>query len=147
MTQLSAAELDQLAPIYLVANTPEYLYRRFRAESAIQRLAEQSKPADLVNLILQVDRSAERAVHKVVAAYAATVGLTLQDSREVLRALEGFEVTNLNWVDKILQLWDQNRTATTLETVAVRRPKILEPSTVSDITESRTRIKLSGDSE
>ena len=146
MITLAPTELDQLVPIYLVANTPAYLYRNLRKASAVQRLAETNIPMDLIDHILFVDRSPERDLRDVVAAYASTIALTIQDSREVLRALQGLEVTNLEWVASILQLWDQTRIGTEY-TVVSDKPKILKPYPTEDVSESTTRIELSGDCE
>lgn len=122
------------------------MYRQFLADPAIQRLAELNRPTDLVGCILDIDRSADRETSDVAAAYAATVALTLQDGRAVFKALEEVEVANLEWVGKILRLWDETRIVTK-ESVLSYRPRILESSPQSDSSDTETCVDFAGNKE
>ena len=114
--RLNPDTLEWLSHIYLVANTPLYLYRKLRNELSVEQLAQVHRPTELVQFITEVDRENDRSASRVAAAYAATVALTYHPPGAVAEALaQAPPVRHLNWVADILAIWEQSRISTTVE--------------------------------
>lgn len=142
MNTLSQGAIRRLTEIYLVANTPPYLYRQFRSDQSVQNLADQTSEEELVKLIKQVDSSEERKISDVAVAYAATVALTFKDSKSVDLALDGVQFENLQWVRSILRFWKETTIPTLISHQSVK-PTIIKQalSTSSGVSVARASYK------
>lgn len=112
MNGLTDQALRQLVRVYMVANTPAYLYRKLLSEESVAELAAANSVEQLIDFILRVDESQERSVEDVAGAYGAVVALTLKDSQRVIEALEDVRLENLEWVEAVLRIWDSERIPT-----------------------------------
>lgn len=140
MTHLQFLRFDQLARIYLVSNTPSYLYRHFKADSTVQDLARLNSPLDLASTlgeIAAIDPN-ERTLRQIVSAYASIVALTFKQPREVFDAVADIRLSSIVWGDKILNLWNASETTTQVTEVVVP-PKIVTPTPTSTRTNVVTR--------
>ena len=124
MTRLTSEQTSSLASYYLLANTPTYLYRRFRESPTVQRLATEATAYQLVQSLLKIDKLKQRNLSDVVTAYALTVALTFLEQRDVSKALRGKKVKNIEWVDRILKLGNQKMVPTARSEVLVK-PRIV----------------------
>src|SRR3989344_7434722 len=118
MSSLKLATLDHLAAIYLVANTPAYLYDRYRAEQCIQSLARDKSTRELVAIATQIAADTNRTPTELAVGYAALVALTFKDFREATSVLDGVRLEQLEWSDRILELWKVSLVSTGIITVA-----------------------------
>lgn len=111
MINLSSLNENQLGRIYLVANTPSYLFRHYRLDESVQRLARQNTVSDLVDFVSSVATNRDRTLLQTLQAYAALVALTFKgkETRSVNQDL--FE--GLDWARSIVALGAASKTATT----------------------------------
>lgn len=93
-----------LAATYLVANTPAYLYKAFRGDDSVRRLAQLFTAEELAKLFRKAVAQTERSPIDVVQAYAALVAMTLHDYEEWRSVLMGLDVTVLDWGERIRQI-------------------------------------------
>lgn len=140
MTRLSLLEIHELVAIYLVANTPSYLYRHFRGSPTVQRLADSNSPAELVAFISRVDSEERTTPVAVALAHASAVAMTYQRSDIADSAIAGLVIQHLRWIPILFSIWKQGRIETT--TTKVDLPRIEVPGRVSAST--NVRIILPG---
>ena len=100
MINLSSLNENQLGRIYIVANTPSYLFRHFRAEQSVQRLAKQNTAQDLIEFARGVAVANKRTLKQVIEAYAAIVALTFKDKGTIEIDPDSFN--GLDWARSIL---------------------------------------------
>ena len=130
MLNVSALNLEQLGMVYLVANTPSYLYRHFRLDSSIQEVARGSSVEELnaaikEKLSIPTER---RTIEDIVLIYALLVALTFKDQVEVERSITSIELTTVDWGKKILDIW-KNSSGPTTKVMNFRiNPKVQIPN-------------------
>lgn len=108
MANLSILNVDALANIYMVANTPSYLFRHYRNNSSVQDFADAHSGEDLVAEIKRVSAISlsERTVDDIAVAYAAVVGLTFKEAPGVKALVENVDLSRILWAERILFLWE-----------------------------------------
>ena len=107
MIDVTDTVLDRIAEVYIVSNTPIYLFNKLRADENIHRISKKYSTEKLINTIIEVDRSEERSPHSVALAYASAVALTYKYSCKILSLLNNIEIYNLNWIKSIFQYWEE----------------------------------------
>ncbi len=119
--------LEDLAEAYLVANTPAFLVRRFRADPSVQAVAATYSVEDLVSKVAEHSQAIFRTLDDRVMAYAYLVALTFKSPAEVEAALTPEILSRLEWARTII---DQYRAAaattsgTVIEKVAKQPAKL-----------------------
>lgn len=108
MVKLHILNIDALTNVYLVANTPAYLFRHFRNNETVQNFADSHSVAQLASEINRVSALTvpERNIRDIVSAYSSIVGLTFKNPADVLKVLENVEFNRILWGDRILSLWE-----------------------------------------
>lgn len=110
--------------IYVVANTPTYLYRRFRSQEIIRDLANRYSEEDLIDYIKKIDSSQNPSISDVANAYAVSVALTFKNSEKVKKLLKSYELKKLEWVLRIVQIWLVTEIPTTLSDFYVETARV-----------------------
>lgn len=108
MIEIPAETISILEQIYVVSNTPGYLYKHFRREAGVERLAHTYSAEQLVEHIVEVESKEGRTLADVASAYAACVALTFHDLRLVLELMNRVELQKLEWVEAIVNIWDKS---------------------------------------
>jgi hypothetical protein len=91
-------DLSPLYELYMYANTPLFMYRRFREVAAVERLAKDQSAHDLVAAWNMYACKQERTVEDEVRAYAALVALSfVEDYQAVTTALAAAHMGVLRW--------------------------------------------------
>lgn len=108
MLEIPPETISILKKIYVVANTPSYLYKHFKREAGVERLSNVYEVLELFEHIVQIDRKKERTLADVASAYAACVALTFHDIKSVLASIKKLELRNLEWVDAIINIWESS---------------------------------------
>lgn len=81
MIDPSTFDVTALHRQYFIANTPAFLFRRFRADLSVQRLAQECSTAELLDAFerLAAISEAERSSEDVARIYAILVALAITD--------------------------------------------------------------------
>jgi hypothetical protein len=124
MNALTPNDRDRLGRIYLVANTPSYLYRHFRRDSSVIELARATSTDALAGFVREVQDLPERSPTDVAAAYAAVVALTFHDPERVRAEMGDISESALAWIGPILKLWYDSFIATQIVEIPYK-PQIL----------------------
>jgi hypothetical protein len=107
--------LEQLTRIYLVANTPSYLYRNYRSDSSVLEFSKINSVGDLVTSLSHTANipASERSLNQIVVAYACLSALTFKNHNEVTKALYNKTFDSINWAGRMLELWETWSSVTT----------------------------------
>ena len=70
-------ELDRLVDTFVVANTPIYLYKHFRDNPTVRRMAHETPPSDLMRTYNDIAKKTQRTPEEAAQGYAALIALTL----------------------------------------------------------------------
>lgn len=127
-TQLNEVELTR---IYLVANTPSYLYRHYRVEETVQALAKY----DVSQLLSALNETAaeNRTLKQVVVSYAILVALTFKNPDEVRRAMNQ-DLHGLTWAEEILAFGNTRQASNQQFTIEVKpKANVSSPRRGSDV--------------
>jgi hypothetical protein len=143
MLSFDTVGLRRLAEIYLMANTPAFLFRQFRADASLRSFARASSSADLVGQVTSYSSSPSRSLEDLAKSYAALVALTLRDTDEVLPLLRAANVSGLDWAQAIIELWLASHMQTrTIEIAASPMVTVVgEESGPATTTENRLEIR------
>lgn len=132
MKTLSLSELERLAQIYVVANTPSYLYRHFKKDPAVEDLAKTNSVAELVSTAKIDGATAARSLPEIVSAYAALIALTLKDYNQISNTLREGNFPGLHWAKDIVRVWDRTRISTQTLPVSVQFLSVVrQPSAIT----------------
>lgn len=103
MIFLSSQDVERLGVDYAVANTPSYVYRRFRDDPMVKALALRSD-AELVDALGSADAVKNPSEDRKIEAYAAAIGLLISSRQLIVeRYLRENTDTCLSWLRGILE--------------------------------------------
>lgn len=112
MIDIPSKVLSRLSKWFLFANTPRYLYKKFRSDISVREIANEYTPDELAHFVQEIDQSENRNIQDVVKAYIFVVALTFQNPSGVFENLESIRIENLKWVGDLIRIWDSQRSGT-----------------------------------
>lgn len=134
----------QLARIYLVANTPLYLYRHYRDDPSVHELVRKNTISDLVGIIKDIAGTNDRTLKEITLAYASLVALTFKNPKEVKAATSQVHMGGITWARAILAFGASQQASSQQFTVKLE-PKDPQISTLpksSDVASVVTRPEV-----
>jgi hypothetical protein len=104
-------DIRNLAEVVLLANTPGYIYSRYRRDPSVREMAEHFDAPRLITMLEEFAKSAGSALEDRAKAYATLVSLSFRPAPE-LQTLYHVSLPNIEWFDRIkaLVLADAPRT-------------------------------------
>ena len=114
MINLDELDIPAILRVYMLANTPAYLYRHLRAEPSLERLAKSSTPRELLAAVSAREGKPSRTAEDAAIAYGMLVALSFQNYRDVQEALAGWQPRALTWARHITSIIGQTAVGTTL---------------------------------
>jgi hypothetical protein len=127
MMNLTKSELASIVEIYLLANTPAFLFRRMRSNPVVQRLAESESERSLVSEYRSLGRKTERDIEEVASAYAALCALTLREPPPSRRTFSQLAKVDFDWGATIVEKFRALPASSTSATFTVRTAKFATP--------------------
>jgi len=115
--------MREFREVYLVSNTPLYLFKRLRQLQAVQQLAHGAEAEELIEEYIRRVKAKERTMEDVAIAYACLVAMTQKESPEAISLLRSLDLTDLNWASVIRDIYFTKKPAE-----STGRIKILNPS-------------------
>jgi hypothetical protein len=100
-----SVDLVALRDTFVFANTPSYLFKRFKADSSVQNLALGFSDEELITGFERVLRGGVTDVDSLVKAYALVSGLALRDSAEAKKFFEELPTKQLPWAAELSALY------------------------------------------
>lgn len=119
--KLDDINIEAVAEVYLLANTPAYLYRQLQKHDAVHWLARNIGASELLKECRRIASMKERSLTDVAGAYAALVALLNKmpgPTDELLRTLGSLD---LDWAPNIVAMFRA-------KPVSARRIEIDAPS-------------------
>jgi hypothetical protein len=101
MNPLPEDALQQAATIFLVANTPPYLYKRLRENALVARLNETKTSAEIIELIRYYAGDGAGRPESPVAIYACLVALSFKPLPEFQEFLMAFDTPLVRWLPQL----------------------------------------------
>jgi len=92
--QIDVHEIDQ---VYLVANTPSYLFKHLRACNSVQWMAANLNVEQLEELYRKNRGEEDLTKHSAALAYALIAALSLHEYSAVAETLKRIPVNELSW--------------------------------------------------
>jgi hypothetical protein len=136
---LTAAQLTELSNIYLVANTPAYLFKRLRATQIVQTLAQKHTATELLTYARNSSVSYRMSADQMARAYAALVAATLRPFDETRRIGEQ-EWPRMRWGQDIRSIAQSSPSNNASVARAVMSPTITAKTVPSGPTGGRLII-------
>jgi hypothetical protein len=100
-----------LASAYMLANIPEYLYQKYRAEESVFLLAKQFTADQLVAEFQHILTSQETQEYDTITIYAIAIVLTFKKYDEAKPFFDRFRLTNIPWATQISDLFEKGARA------------------------------------
>jgi hypothetical protein len=94
-------DMRDLREAYLYANTPAYLFRRFRENASVQKLATALPISELTKAFNELRSKHPVGLEEIVQEYAILISLSLRDPAE-RAAIWDFHDSRLEWWQQIV---------------------------------------------
>lgn len=104
MTIPPQISIDDLSQIYLVANTPRYLFRHLREHHGVKWMSENFSIDELVAIYSDNQRTKKRSVEHVALAYAALIALYYKSYEKVEPLLGALATSGLRWAPDVVDI-------------------------------------------
>ena len=101
MKKQPTLDYQGLATKYMLASTPNYLYKRFRADVSVQELAAQLTSAQLIRLFETTIAKRRLNLAGILTAYGAVIALTMKDDPTVKRFFTRLQKDHIPWLTHI----------------------------------------------
>src|SRR5216683_1327627 len=90
---------DSVGSIYVVANTPMYLYKHLRSDPAVFRISSDLDTSEILELLHYYATGPGSKKHEsLAAAYAYLVALSFKPTREFENVIRAFRAPHLRWL-------------------------------------------------
>jgi hypothetical protein len=99
MKPLPASTIDTAARVFVVANTPYYLYKQLRKDGSVQQLAEELPTETIKRMLSLYATKWSKRREAAVAVYALLTALSFKPTSEFLDFLASFDAPAAAWVD------------------------------------------------
>jgi len=110
MIRFQPDELSQPAKIHLVANTPQYLYKKLRGDSLVQRVVNISTTADIVEALSSYGKEGDNSEVSPIAVYVLLAALSFKPLSEYKEFLDRFDPP-IAWIPELRGILFESATA------------------------------------
>ncbi|MBI3005008.1 MAG: hypothetical protein HYY49_06280 [Ignavibacteriales bacterium] len=101
MIDIPNSALSRLIEAYAIANTPEFLVRRFAGDESTKTIADHHTTQDIVGSLNELLQADEKPIPLIVSAYALLIALTFKDYSETREGIQTIELGTLEWAADI----------------------------------------------
>ena len=130
--RLTDQQVTALADICVVANTPAYLFKRFRDDTAVQELSKRASAVELLEYSHEAAADPEHlTLNKATEAYAALIAARLKPDAEFQTAITSLGAPRLRWAKEIAQLSRGGPSTNTSTVVLSTGPCVIAASSSS----------------
>ncbi|MCI0488619.1 MAG: hypothetical protein L0229_18685 [Blastocatellia bacterium] len=98
-------DLETLKSHYIVSNTPAYLYKYFRRDNSVQKLAEAASYSELEKIFNSKLKKKEKDLDDLVIIYALVVALSYHDYSKVRSFFEKLSDVDIEWLSNIKEIY------------------------------------------
>jgi hypothetical protein len=116
--------IREFREVYLVSNTPLYLFKKLRQLQAVQQLAQDADAKELFAEYLRRVEAEERTLDDVATAYACLVAITYKDPSEATSLLRSLDPAGLDWTTAIRNLYFIKIPAGNTYSIKIQNPSV-----------------------
>lgn len=103
-SKLRLLDLESLRQIKILSNTPAYLYKHFKNNNSVQRLASSSSVDDLKSILEYLKNRKRKSNDYEVKVYAVAVALGFKEYGEVRNLLVMLDSFNIKWMRELKRM-------------------------------------------
>lgn len=148
----SQFNLNALSQIYIVSNTPSYLYNKFKKENSIINISKNFKAEAIMKNIQSILKDKAFDMTKMICLYGLIISLTHKPYAEVYKFLSEIKNVKFKWCYEIINIYLQTAEISNFSDLKINivRPSFNSSGT-SQTTENhfdqriKPKIKLSGE--
>lgn len=129
---------NQLLEILVFANTPSYLYRHFRRNASVIRIARENDTSVLIARLDETLKEEIDAPEKYVEAFALLIALSMKPYSEVKSFLERKVLPNLDWSAEILGIINSEIVVFQYSSLIKEKPALNKEKPIMKLKESWT---------
>lgn len=105
----SQVDVESLCQIYLVSNTPRYLYKHLRSNPSVQWMANNLSINQLTAIYAESLQKSGRSINEVVMAHAVLAALSHMSYGDIAPALDSLQTANLKWASEMIDILKKTR--------------------------------------
>jgi hypothetical protein len=125
-------DVDSIGEVYLLSNTPTYLYDRLRANASVQWIANHMSVDEIIALYRGLQGKPTKSACEAALAYAFLVSLSIHVSTDATRAIQFVPLEGLEWGEQVKALCTNSIVSTNITSITI--PRIILPGfqTIAD---------------
>ncbi len=97
--------MDSLKTIYIVSNTPMYLYKNFRKDASVQELSNRYSADELIDLFYQIMGDMGKEIEQLTTLYAIMMSLTYKECQQAKVFFETQELYDIEWFEEFRDIY------------------------------------------
>lgn len=116
-------ELIDLSTVYLVSNTPRYLYKQLRIHPTVQRMGEKHTLDEIILVHTNSLNKKDKTAADIALAYASLVAMRFKERDAVAPMLANIHVDELEWGQEIIDILKKTEWDTKILTLDMPKPE------------------------
>ncbi|MFC1557143.1 hypothetical protein ACFL5L_04090 [candidate division KSB1 bacterium] len=96
MKVLSRQELNDLAKIYIVSNTPRYLYSNYREHYSLVEISKNTIES-IIKYLTKISEKPKKNIRDIVKGYAFLTSLAFKKEEDIIKQLDEINLDFLKW--------------------------------------------------
>jgi hypothetical protein len=130
-------DIKNLTSNFLFANTPGFLYKKFRQNRSIEEISKNYSTKEILDSLNEILKTENLDLNQLVMCNALLISLTLKDDFGSLDALKSIDLSKLEWGNQIRNIYINTRRATN-----VIEPKITYGELIPDAIKTSSPSKV-----
>ncbi len=123
--------ISALIEIYALANTPHYLYEKFKEQDSLVNISKKYNSSEITEVFYKLLENKISNISELVFAYALIVSLTNKPYKEVKTFFEGLAEINIKWFDKISDIYLSTASVNQFITKKAKLKKLISVKNIS----------------
>lgn len=144
MTIPPQVNIDDLCQVYLLANTPRYLFRHLKEHDGVKWMSEHFSIEELVTIYSDNERTRKRSVEHVAMAYAALIALYYKNYEKVELILGALATSGLRWAPDVVDILRKTARVVSVNSIQFSpptKPTIISVRGTAGLTEVNFEVK------
>ncbi len=139
MNTLDQIDLSEAEAAFAVANTPQFLLRKLRADSAVRQIYSQFKGNDVLKALKAAVHDKPNTLRDSVRPYIYLVALSYYLDVSYLRGAAKIVATHFDWFEHLANVLIKTPQTTSIRSFDVP-VNLIEPPVSTDTTSSTSRL-------
>ena len=117
MIKSTYIDTEELVQIFILSNTPYYLFKKFFTHPSINKISEQNSTSELIDLFEEEKVKEKKTYEEVVIFYAIIIALTKKPFDEVKKFFLQLGDASFRWAKQISEIYFTKRKSETIVTL------------------------------